>query len=166
MLLATVGLAVTAAPVAAQSLPLSGFDEVEAIGTSYHKFVRSGEASIEVLVLSSTEGSGIYEVSQGLRLDQLLALIGGSSLGVSSPQQRGKVRVRLFREQVGLRSLVYESEVKRMLVNEAENPVLQHGDVLAIEHSYKGRLAWRDAVSLVTVLTSLGLLLERLVLNN
>ncbi len=143
-----------------QAQEFNRFDNMRAEGTSYHIFAKRGEATIQILVLGST-GSGIYEVGVGIELDQLLALTGGTTMATSTSSET-RVTVRLFREGTGRRDLVYEAPLERMLAEPGLYPPLQDGDVLTVETITieRDRFGWRDALSIVTSLTSIVLLID------
>ena len=87
-----------------QAQEFKRFDNINAEGVSYHIFAKQGEATVQILVLGSM-GSGIYEVGVGTELDQLLALLGGTTLATSTGSET-RVTVRLFREGTIFTSLI------------------------------------------------------------
>ena len=134
--------------------------ELEQSGTSYHSFVRSGELTVEVLVLG-TGSDGVYEVGLDTPLDQLLALAGGAQV---TSDALDEVTLRLFRQEEGGRSLIYEAPLERMLKEPGQYPALQDGDVFVMETPGESgeRFTWRDAVSIVSSVASLTLVAVRL----
>ncbi len=146
-----------------QAQEFNRFDNMRAEGTSYHIFAKQGEATIQILVLGKMGSSGIYEVGVGIELDQLLALTGGT-IPAASTGSETRVTVRLFREGTGRRDLVYEAPLERMLAEPGLYPPLQDGDVLTVETFTieRDRFGWRDALSIVTSLTSIVLLIDRI----
>lgn len=134
-------------------------------GTSYHIFADPGEATVEVLVLGGS-GQGIYIVGAGTRLDQLLALTGGVAIGSAAPDTRTRANVRLYRQEAGQRTLVYENSLEDMLAEPGLYPSLQDGDVFAIEVISKRRVRIREAFFIFNAIVSTGLLIERIVTGN
>lgn len=150
-------------PVQAQDF--AGISTRLTTGTSYHIFAKEGEATLQVLVLGSVGSPGVYEVGVATDLGQLLALTGGPPLEstTGSVRRSSEVTVRLFREEAGRRNLVYEAALERMLVEPGLYPALQDGDVFAVERITveRQRFGWREGLSLLSGLASLGLLIER-----
>lgn len=145
----------------AQAQEFKRFDELTAQGVSHYIFAKQGEATVQVLVLGSAR-PGIYELGVGVKLDQLLALTGGTPL-VTNTGTETRVTVRLFRgEGSGQRDLVYEAPFERMLTEPGSYPTLQGGDVLTIEtfNIQKTRFGWRDALTIATSLTTVIILIE------
>ncbi|SRR5690554_936651 len=137
--------------------------DVQSSGTAYRLFTHAGEPTIEVMVLGSDGADGIYGVGVDTELDQLLALAGGAALGSRPRSTRRSVTIRLFRTEGGERRLIYEAPLEQMLLEPEKYPKLQEQDVFVIETIERTGFSWRDALSVVTTLTSVGLLAERLI---
>ena len=135
-------------------------NKIQADGTAYHVFAQAGEATIQVLVLGAVN-AGIYEVREGTDLEELIALT-GTSMTPGTAGESVKYTVRLFRDEDGRRTLLYEAPLEKMLTSPAEYPALLEGDVLMVEAVSKARFGWRDALTIVTSLTTVALLVERL----
>ena len=149
-------------PLRAQTFGRLG--DIESQGTAYHVYARPGDATVQVLVMGL--GSGIYEVSSGTRLDELLALIGGatgSTFGAQSSNMRRTTTLRLYRLNDEERTLLYESSVEEMLMHPGTYPELQDGDLFLVETMLRSRLEWRDALRLIMTTASLILIIDRLV---
>lgn len=156
-------LLVSAPPVQAQTL--GGFQEVEATGISYHRFVRSGEATLQVLVLGTVRSPGIYEVGVGTDLGQLLVMAGGPDLGARPREEKRQTTLRVFRQVTGQRTLLYEAPFEQMVIETGLYPALQDGDMLTVETivEVKPRFGWRDGLNIVTGVAALGIAVERLI---
>ncbi|WP_457653557.1 hypothetical protein [Rhodocaloribacter sp.] len=135
-------------------------NKIQADGTAYHVFAQAGEATIQVLVLGAVN-AGIYEVRVGTDLEQLIALT-GTSMTPGTAGESVKYTVRLFRDEDGRRTLLYEAPLEKMLMSAAAYPSLQEGDVVMVEGVSKARFGWRDALTILTSLTTVALLVERL----
>jgi hypothetical protein len=144
----------------AQAQEFGRVNKIQADGTAYHVFAQAGEATIQVLVLGAVN-AGIYEVRVGTDLEQLIALT-GTSMTPGGAGESIKYTVRLFRDEDGRRKLLYEAPLEKMLVSSAEYPALREGDVLMVEGISKARFGWRDALTILTSLTTVALLVERL----
>lgn len=147
-------------PVSAQQNFL-GTEEIIASGTNYFTFARPGEATIRILVVGA--GGGIYEVGQNIRMDEFLALLGGApSFATQNPGTKTNVDIQLFRTEGGQRTLLYEQDLEQMILEPAAYPTLQHQDLFVINTVTRSRFGWRDGLSVVTGVSSLVLLLDRL----
>jgi protein involved in polysaccharide export with SLBB domain len=134
-----------AGPVWAQQ---GGTGGVQAGGTAYYTFARPGQNTIEVLVLGGGR-SGIYEIGENINLGKLMALAGGGGAGGNA-----KVTVSLFRLEGGERTRVLRERLNA-LAERPEYPPLREGDVVRIEVRQSQQFGWRDALNIVTTLSSL-----------
>lgn len=137
--------------------------DIESRGTSYHVYARPGDATVQVLVMGF--GGGIYEVTDGTRLDELLALVGGATGPEIGPQDRlirRTTTVRLYRGSEGRRSLIYEAPLEQMLLETDQHPRLLDGDLFLIETETRRRFSFRDGVQIIGGLASFALLIDRI----
>ena len=149
----------------AQAQGLGRVDETTSNIPSYFFFVEPGAATVQVDVLGAVRAPGLYELTDGTDVGQLLALTGGPLL---APQQRASVRrvtIRLFRSSAGSAEPVYEQDLDEALKNIGTYPVLQDGDVLTVEVIERTRITWRDISSIVGTIGVLALAAERILLN-
>ena len=161
MLLLAATMVLMVSPVCAQEFDRLG--DITSSGTSYHVFARSGEATVQVLVLGDGGSSGIYEVGEGTDLSELLVLTGGA--GLRSPQ-RGETRevtVRLFRREGGSRTNIYEARLEDMLRSPGTYPQLVDGDLLEVESVMRQRIKWTEVIRTLASFASLGIALERVI---
>lgn len=135
--------------------------QVEASGVPYHVFTRPGEPTIEVMVMGSGS-AGIYKIGIETNLGELLALTSGGALSSESARQRTNVTIRLYRTEEGARTVIYEEEMEDALAAPSAYPDLQDGDVLVVETRVRERFGWRDGLRVLTSLSSLILLVDRL----
>ncbi len=124
----------------------------------YH--VEPGAPRIEVRVIGTVESPGIYHVSDRTDVGKLLVLAGGP-LNMGSAAGRPDVTLRLYRATNGTRSLVYESSLKDHLRAVQAYPVLDENDVLMVETRVRRGFGWRDALSVLTTVATVGLLVNR-----
>ena len=134
---------------------LKRFDEMISQGVSLHIFADKGEATIRVLVLGTVGSGGVYEISPGLRVDQLLAFAGGLELN-----DELRVTVQLYREEVRNRTLVYEARMEDFLLKPGEYPQLIGGDIIVVRSKEKVKFGWRDILSIITSLTAVTTLVR------
>ena len=156
-------LSIVGAGVQAQGL--GRVEEVNSNVPSYFYFVQPGAATVQVDVLGTVRAPGLYELTEGTDVGQLLALSGGPLL---APRQRAssrKVTIRLFRAATNGADPVYEQVLEDALEDPGTYPVLQDGDVLTVEVIERTRITWRDISSIVGTIGVLALAAERIVLN-
>lgn len=156
-------LLLSSTPAAAQA-PRNPTDVI-AQGTSYHVFALPGEATIELLVLGNA-ASGVYVVGETTSLTELLALAGGAGGNDQNTTATIERTVRLLREQGGQRVVVYEAELNEMLRAPSAHPALMDGDMLTVETEVHNRFNLVSTLSIVTSLTSVTLLILRIVDSN
>lgn len=134
-----------------------GYGRLEQTETdlAYHYFVRAGEPTIQVQVLGTLGETGLYEVTEGTDLGQLIALAGGPPTGVRQARSRRTATIRLFRPGSGNHLPVYEAELEHGILNSHAYPSLADGDVLLVEVVEREGLRWRDGL---VVLNSVMLL--------
>jgi hypothetical protein len=146
------------APALAQRNPT----DVISQGTAYRVFAQPGESTIEVLVLGDAS-SGVYVIGEGVDLSKFLALVGGAGGQTRSTDVVVTTTIRLLREEGGQRSVVYEAPLEELLRNPSAYPSLQEGDIFTIDTEARRRFNLRETLSIVSSLTSITLLVLRLV---
>lgn len=162
-LLALLGLVVAPASVpAAHAQAFGRVGDFITSGTSYHVFVEPGEATVQVQVLGSVGGPGLYEIGVGTDLGRLLALTGGLQFISENPNIRRSVEVRVYRLQDGRRTVIYEAPYEEVLQEPAQYPTLRDEDVIVIEATTRQRFTWRNAIGVVGSIAGIVLVLDRL----
>lgn len=151
-----------AAPAWAQ-----GYGRVEETKTNmgtYHHFTRIGTPTVQVNVLGAVQATGIYELSEGSRLKQLLALTGGPSLGPRQKVNTRHVTIRIFKAGTGSSTPDYTGTLDQVITARPEaDPLLGDGDTVMIDVIERQGFSWRDSISMISVLASVGLILERFI---
>jgi hypothetical protein len=130
---------------------------------AYFYHVQQGAASVQVYVMGTVQAPGLYEVSEGTHLGQLLALSGGPQL---SPQRRAsdrQVTIRLFRPTGYGERPLYEERLDRAVAHPAAYPALRDGDVMTVEVLEKDKFSWRDIFTVVGAVSALALAVENVV---
>ncbi len=151
-----------APPALAQEFGRVG--DVESAGTAYFVYARPGDRTVQVLVVG--QGAGIYELSEGTTLDELVALAGGGVSGLVGQEDqytRRDLTVRVYRRDGESRQLIYEAPMEEMLLEPGQHPSLRDGDLFMIETRTRRKFQWRDATQLFTTFASMALLIDRLV---
>jgi hypothetical protein len=136
-------------------------DNITATGVPYYVYAESGEPTIQVYVVGGGAG-GVYEIGVGTRFDTFLALASIGSGATGETQQ--KVTVRLFRTSAsGQRTMLLEGRAEELLrANPDTYPRLRDGDIVNVEVRTTQRFGWRDGLQILTSLTSIVILIDRL----
>jgi len=137
-------------------------DTISNIG-SYYFYTQPGIATIQVYVLGTVQSPGLYEISDGTDLGQLLALSGGPVLQARYSNDRQTTIIRLFRPGSFTAEPIYETVLDRAITKQENYPILREGDVLTVEVIQKRRFNWRDSISILGSLASVGIILERII---
>ena len=127
----------------------------------YFFHFQPGDETVQVTVWGSVAQPGNYIVTAGTDLGAVLRLAGGPPVGVTESRTRLTITIELYRENAGRRSAVYAEPFEVMLQEPGRNPVLQDGDVVMVEMLIKRRFDWRDGLRIMTAMTSLLVLVDR-----
>ena len=158
-----IGLLLSFMSVEAQAQRFGQVEETESNIDSYYYYVQPGAATIEIKVMGTVRNPGLYRLSEGTDLGQLLALAGGPTLDVRLRSRPRTATVRLYRPQAQGQALLYEAEFEQNLAAESENyPALQDGDILTVEVTERQRLVWRDLFTIANTVAVIALAIERL----
>lgn len=141
----------------AQSFGAGG---VENEGMAFNRFVRPGEATIQLWVISDTR-SGLYEVGESVSLGELVVLT-GTGPGMTTARERRRTDVKVYRGQGSTRDLVYDATLEEMVQEPGRYPALQSGDVVMMETHTSQRFQWRDALTIVSAVSTSILLIDRI----
>lgn len=140
------------------------FGRVEAMNSnvpSYFYHVQPGDATLQVEVMGPVRSPGLYIVSAGTTLNELLALSGGPALAARAQATSRTVIVRLRRLGSGGSAPIYEAEIDDAAIVLEGAPSLADGDVLGIEIVERRRFAWRDIFTVVNTAALIALAIER-----
>lgn len=138
-------------------------DETISNITSYYYYTQPGIATVQVYVMGTVREPGLYEISDGTDLGQLLALAGGPVLNARFAQDKQEAIIRLFRPASFSADPIYETELNRAITRQEVYPVLREGDVLTVEIIQHRRFGWRDSVSILGSLASVAIIVERII---
>jgi len=149
------------APPAASGQSISRLEQTETNVNSFFYYVQPGAATIRTHVMGTVRYPGLYVVSEGTRLDELLSLSGGAVLDERERRSRRTVTIRLLRDTNEGRTTIFETTSREGQLNTATLPVLQDGDVMEIEVVSRRRFGLRTALTIVNTVALVGLALER-----
>lgn len=137
-----------------------GATGVESEGMSFNRFVRPGEASVQIWVIADTR-SGLYEVGESLSLGELVVLTGAGP-GMTTARERRRTDVKVYRGTNGTRDLIYDATLEDLVREPAAYPTLQNGDVVMMQTHARQRFQWRDALTIVSAASTTILLIDRI----
>ncbi len=160
MLLAVLGTATT---VDAQRF--GRYEQTESNISSYYHFVQPGTRTVQVEVIGSVKLPGLYELSEGTDLGQLVALAGGPELGTGQSTNKRTISVFLYRPQsFGSRPL-YEENLTGFIADSGSYPEMRDGDVLLMEVVEQVKFGWRDMLSILGAVGSIAFAYDTLTRN-
>lgn len=160
-LLICIALLFIVIPLKGQAQEIGRVGNINATGVPYRVYAGMGEPTIQVYVVGSG-GSGIYEIGESTRLDQLLALA-SIAPGATSPRVRRKVTIRLYHLDGAKRSLVLEERLEDLMAwNPDQYPELQDGDFMEVEVRTRERFNWRDGLSILGSVSTIIFLIDQI----
>lgn len=151
---------------AAEAQRFGRYEQTESNISSYYHFVQPGTRTVQVEVIGSVKLPGLYELSEGTDLGQLVALAGGPELGTGSSTNRRTVSVYLYRpESFGSKPL-YHEDLTGFITDSGSYPEMRDGDVILLEVIEHVKFGWRDALSILGALGSIAFAYDTLTRSN
>lgn len=138
---------------------------------AYFYHAQPGEATVQVSVWGTIPRPGIYEVSDSTDLDKLLTMAGGAPVSAREENRDpATIMVRVYRpgenaaaEGDSDRTLLFESNLNKMLNGTASYPTFRDDDIVVVETIRpRQRFTWREAISVLSSIGTLTLLGLRL----
>ena len=135
-------------PAAAQQLRPT--DERVATAGGYFTYFLPGERTSQVSVLGTVPAPGLYIVSVGTNLGEVLALAGGPLAGTRSTEVERTTTIRLFRATAGgTREAIYDRTFEAFARDAEGYPVVLDGDVIEVTTVDRRLNTFRDTVTLI-----------------
>lgn len=135
-------------------------EQTESSSNAYYTFVEVGARTVQVQVLGSVASPGLYELTEGTDVGQVLALSGGPVLTPRAPVDKREVYVRVFRP--GTSVPIYEADLPATLTDPGAYPAFRDGDVMVVEVVERRGIDWRDIVSIANAVAVFVLALDRI----
>ncbi|HEX8297830.1 MAG TPA: SLBB domain-containing protein [Rubricoccaceae bacterium] len=146
--LLTVLLVAAMVPVAAQTLRPT--DERISNAPGYFTYVLPGERTSQVTILGTVRAPGLYLVSNGTTLGELLGLAGGPFSGPLSNEVERTVTIRLFRATAaGTREVIYERTDDAFARDADGYPIVLDGDTVEVTTVERRLRTYRDTLAIV-----------------
>lgn len=144
---------------------ISDLDRSRMNTAAYYNYAETGDVTIKVHVWGSVRFPGLYAIPVGTRFLDLMSLAGGPQVPERSRRQTRTIDVRLERGSGSGRSLVFDTSMENSIIVDDRNPVLQDGDVLAVESVVKQGVSWRDIFPVISSAFTLILIIDRIGTN-
>lgn len=141
-----------------------GYGRVEEIASNgaYFHFVRPGVMTVQVYLMGPVGKPGVYELSEGTTIGQLLAFAGGPTMSPRPTTSRRTITIRMYRPAVSGSEPMLEASFDQIIGSAGNTPSLQDGDVLTVEIVEKQRFNWREGLTLIGSLSALGIVIQSL----
>lgn len=165
----TLRLALLAVLAAAVAAPASGQvlrpnDVRISTAPGYFQFVLPGERTSQVTVLGTVRAPGLYLVSAGTNLGELLGLAGGPYAGPVSNEVERKTTIRLYRVgEGGTREVLYERSDEAFARDANAYPVVLEGDVVEVVTTERRLRTYRDTLALVGSIAGIAVVILQVV---
>ena len=141
-------LAAVAAPTAAQVLRPNDVRVSTAPG--YFTYFLPGERTTQATVIGTVRAPGLYLVSAGTDLGELLGLAGGPYAGPVSNEVERTTTVRLYRAGTGgTREVVYEQSGEDFARDATAYPVVLDGDMVEVTTVERRLHTLRDTFTII-----------------
>ena len=130
----------------------------------YFTYLLPGERSSQVVVLGTVRTPGLYVVSAGTNLAELLGLAGGPFSGPVSSEVERTVTIRLFRASAaGTREVIYERRDDAFARDADGYPVVLDGDTVEVTTVERRRRTYLDVLTVVGAVATVGVLVLQIV---
>lgn len=125
-------------------------------GASYFVYTESGAPTMEILVVRTAGPGGIYRVTQGTSLTELLALSGGTAPPDEITERTIRQSViRVLRPSGDARSVIYEASPEQLLREPGRHPGLANGDLVEVLTTIEERPRRTTLAERLAVISSL-----------
>ena len=142
--------ALSAAPAEAQTLRPTDERAATTTAPGYFTYLLPGERSSQVTVLGTVRAPGLYLVSAGTTLGELIGLAGGTEAGARSSEVERTVTIRLFRASAsGTREAIYERTDDAFARDADGYPVVLDGDTVEVRTVERRLRTYRDTLTLI-----------------
>lgn len=157
-------LAAAVAVPAASAQVLRPNDVRISTAPGYFTYVLPGERTSQVTVLGTVRAPGLYLVSAGTNLGELLGLAGGPYAGPVSNEVERSTTIRLYRvAEGGTREVLYERSDEAFARDANAYPVVLEGDVVEVVTTERRLRTYRDTLALVGSLAGVAVIILQVI---
>lgn len=144
-------------------LALSSFAQSPALTTQgVNQYARSGRPTITVFIWGEVGTPGVWRVEPDVDLIELLSVVRVTGIGVDEVGTRRRTILRIYREEGGQRSEIYNVPLERIVSEGGAYPAFQDGDVLEVVTRSRGRVSFRIVAQVIGAASAVALLIIRL----
>lgn len=152
-------LAAAVAPASAQVLRPTDERAAATTAPGYFTYLLPGERSTQVVVLGTVRAPGLYVVSAGTDLGEILGLAGGVFAGPVSTEVERTTTIRLFRATAaGTREAIYERTDAAFARDADGFPTLLDGDTVEVTTVERRLRTFRDTLAVVGTVAGVAVL--------
>jgi SLBB domain len=130
--------------------------------SNYFYIARPSDFTMKVSILGEVKSPGLYEIKEGLLLNEAIGLSGGPQLTPRQMQDTRTIHIRLSRQMESGRVIIYDETLDNYLSAVEAYPVLKTGDIVYIESSLKLGFSRRDALTVGSIATGILAILANL----
>lgn len=127
-----------------------------------NQYARTGRPTIDVFIWGEVGTPGLWRVELDIDLIELLSVARLRNVGVEEPGIRRRVILRIYREEGGQRSEIYNEQLERIVGGGRVYPPLQDGDILEVVVRRKNTPTFRTVTSLIGATSAVVLLIIRI----
>lgn len=119
---------------------------------NYYYFARPSDFTMKVMVSGEVRAPGLYQVKEGLKLNELLSLAGGPVI-VSRPHQDERmIFVRVSRKTESGRVIIYDETFENFMVSIEDFIEIKEGDIIYVESVVKQGFSKRDILPIAGII--------------
>lgn len=121
-----------------------------ATAPGYFTYYLPGERTTQVAVVGTVRAPGLYLVSNGTDLGELVALAGGPAIATRSTDIERTITIRLYRATSGgTREVLYEQTAEAFARDASGYPVVLDGDTVEVTTVERRLRTYRDTLAVV-----------------
>lgn len=141
----------------------SGYAQDVLPGSQYiNQYARAGRPTITIFLWGEVGTPGVWRVEPDVDLIELLSVVGVTGIGVDEVGTRRRTILRIYREEGGQRSEIYNVPLERIVSEGRAYPALQDGDVLEVVTRSRGRVSFSLVTQVIGAAAALTLLIIQL----
>lgn len=118
---------------------------------SYYFLARPNDITIKVNITGEVRNPGLYSITKGWRLHELLAGAGGPNLSQRRLQDQRTTRIMISRSTENGRIVIYDETLENMLRSTEEFPIMQSNDWVHVESINNEGFSKRDLITVASV---------------
>lgn len=126
--------------VNAQTPPLPNIGD----NPRFYNFSRPADFTVKLMIIGEVIMPGLYQVKQGLKLNDVLSLAGGPVVSSRQYQDERTIYIRVSRKTETGRVIIYDETFDNFIISIEEYLELKEGDIIYVESVTKQGFSKRD----------------------